>query len=295
MLFGQVDSLRDLRSPRRIDARLLPRLAHLLGWRLTDVADEEQQRNEIANAPEVYRTVGTAPNIAAAVNRLTGWDTRVREFARHIVLSFDTRRLEKLATGPRYLDGSVEVAPGPSPELTTRRVPFGSVDTRDALALFRLRNRAFEDTAAYTYDAGRLGADGRYTLDNDTLYNRETIGIYAVPDVPTETFVLEQEWDRVHVILEEFLPANVRAVVVVLPDVVVEEAYDATAATEELVQTAQTLDEDPYGEGADELLDRVPEWRTITANNHATRSVNTTATPVDVNKRTRHTGVQAGP
>ena len=292
MLFGFVDGLRDLRSPHRIDARLLPALARLLGWNLKDFLDEEQQRNEISFAPEVYRTIGTAPNVAAIVNRLTGWDTRVKEYARHIVLSFDTDRVEALQAGPAYLDGSIQIVPGTPPALVTRRAPFGSVDTRDALAMFRLRNRAFEDTAAYSYDAGRIGPDGTYTLDNNTLYNRETIGIYVVPDVATETLVLEQEWERVRVILGEFLPINVRAVLVVLPDVVVEEPYDATQALEILLESAQLVEQDVYGEGDDAAAEKVPEWRYITVNDKATRSVTTAVTPVDVNARTRHVAVQ---
>jgi phage tail-like protein len=295
MLFGFVDGLRDLRSPHRIDARLLPALAGLLGWRLKDFLDEEQQRNEISFAPEVYRTIGTGPNIAAIVNRLTGWDTRVREFARHVVLSFDTRRVETLDAGPAYLDGSVAVTPGPPPALSVRRAPVGSVDTSDALAMFRLRNRAFEDVAAYSYDAGRVAADGTYALDNVTLYNRETIGIYVVPDVATETLVLEQEWERVRVILEEFLPANVRAIVVVLPDVVVEEPYDATQVVEALVESAQLVENETYGEGDDASSEKITEWRYIATNNATTGSVNTAAAPVDVNARTRHVAVEPGP
>jgi phage tail-like protein len=295
MLLGFADGLRDLRSPSRIDARLLPALAHMLGWHLKDFLDEEQQRTEISFAPEVYRSVGTAPNIAAIVNRLTGWDARVREFARHIVLSFDAGRVEALEAGPAYLDGTVEVKPGTPPTLAIRRASFGSVDTSDAVAMFRLRNRAFEDTAAYSYDAGRRDATASYQQDNSTLYNRETIGIYVVPDVATESFVLEQEWVRVRAILGEFLPVNVRAVVVVLPDVVVEEPYDATQAAEELVQSAQLVEDDAYGEGLDAVANRIPEWRTITANDTSTRTVDTTVKPVDVNARSRHTAVEAGP
>jgi phage tail-like protein len=293
MLLGFVEGLRDLRATRRIDARLLPLLAALIGWRLTDTLDEEQQRNEIAFAPDVYRTVGTAPNVAAMVNRLTGWDTRVKEFARQIVLSFDGGRVEELQSGRAYLDGSAGTEPGPPPALVSRSMPSGSVDTSDALAMFRLRNRAFEDRAAYSYDAGRLEPDGTYTLGNDVLYNRQTIGVYVVPDVVTETLVIEQEWDRVRAILGEFLPITARAVVVVLPDVIVEDAFAQPA--EELVQSAQLVQDDEYGEGAEAAGDRIPEWRTIVANDVSTRAVNTAVTPVDVNARTRHTGVDAGP
>jgi phage tail-like protein len=293
MLLGFVERLRDLRSARRIDARFLPLLARLVGWRLKDFLDEEEQRNEIEFAPEVYRTVGTAPNIAAIVNRLTGWDTQVREFARHVVLSVDANRVEALESGPAYLDGSVTVGAG---GLQARRAPFGSVDTTDPVAMFQLRNRAFEDRTAYSYDFGRPGPGGEYTMGNDTLYNRETIGIYAVPDVPTETLVLEQEWERVREILAEFLPINVRAIVVILPDVVVEEPYDASqAVVQELVQAGGLVEEDAYGEGADASAEKVPEWRYITANDLSTRSVNTAAAPVDVNTRTRHVAVEAGP
>jgi hypothetical protein len=162
--------------------------------------------------------------------------------------------------------------------------------------MFQLRNRAFEDRTAYSYDVGRPGPGGEYTMGNDTLYNRETIGIYAVPDVPTETLVLEQEWERVREILAEFLPINVRAIVVVLPDVVVEEPYDATqAVVEELVHVGRLTEDDAYGEGVDGSTDKVPEWRYIVANDPATRSVNTAAAPVDVNARTRHVAVEPGP
>jgi phage tail-like protein len=293
MLLGFVEGLRNLRATRRIDARLLPSLAALIGWRLTDTLDEEQQRNEIAFAPDVYRTVGTAPNVAATVNRLTGWDTRVKEFARQVVLSFDASRVEAIQSGRAYFDGSAGTTPDPPHALVTRTAPAGSVDTTDALAMFRLRNRAFEDRTAYSYDAGRLAPDGRYALDNAVLYNRETIGVYVVPDVVSETLVIEQEWDRVRAILGEFLPIAARAVVVVLPDVIVEDAFALPA--EELVQSVQLLQDEQYGEGADAVADRIPEWRTIVANNASTRSVNTAATPVDVNARTRHTAVEAGP
>ena len=42
-------------------------------------------RYEIIFAPEVYRTVGTIPNIAAMINRLTGWDAQIREFVEQII------------------------------------------------------------------------------------------------------------------------------------------------------------------------------------------------------------------
>ncbi len=82
-------------------------MAELIGWNLKAYLTEEGQRNEIVFANEVYRTLGTKPNIAAMVNRLTGWTADVKEFARNVIVSWDSTRVERLEGGvPAYLDGS---------------------------------------------------------------------------------------------------------------------------------------------------------------------------------------------
>ena len=295
MLQAMVAAMRDLRSPRQVDSRLLPALAHLLGWRLKGYLNEDDQRNEILFAPEVYRTVGTIPNLAAMVNRLTGWDTRVREYATSIVMSFDSSRLESLQGGtPIYLDGRVQVSATP-PHLTGSRVPFGSVDTSDPMAMFRLRTRAFDDTTAYTYDCGTPDGQGNYRRDNDTWYNRETVGLYIVPDVETEPFRLEEEWNRVRQIIGEFLPIQVRVVFVVQPGVVVEEAYNAVRdVTEGFVDVGVELKDETYTGAVDAGVDRIPGWQWFVTNALAHHSVDTSAVTIDTASRTWHTGLDQG-
>ena len=266
---------------------------HQLGWQLKDYLDEDAQRNEIIFAPEFYRTVGTSPNVAAMVNRLTGWDTRVREFARNVLLSWDGSRLEPLKTRTVYLDGSLGVTPATPPVLTAgRRVPPGSVDTTDLQALFRMRTRSFDDEGVYSYDCGKPDGRGGYLRDDDVLYNRETVGVYVVPDVAAEPFVIEQEWLRVREILKEFLPIQVRVVFVLQPGLVVEEAYDATArVTESVVETGRLAKTETYGEGDDPVTDLIPLWIAMYANNPAHLSVDTAAVPVDIRYRSWHVWV----
>lgn len=298
MLLGFVEGLRDLHDPRRVDSRLLDAMAAQIGWRIKGYLNEEGQRNEIVFAPEVYRTLGTKPNIAAIVNRLTNWSADVREFARHIVLSWDGMRVETLDGGVQaYLDSSAGVDEGPPPALRTQAWPNGSVDTADAAAMFRLRNRSFADTTAYTYDCGIPDPlEGGYSRTDATWYNRETIGIYATPDVVTEPFALQQTWERVREILAEFLPIQVRPVLFVRPGLVVEDPYAATEEVQEtLVSTGLLLQEELYGAGADAVVDRIPAWRWLISNDLASRAVDTAAAPVDLTRRTRHVGVEAGP
>lgn len=96
LLRGQIEGLAALHDPRRVNARFLPYLAQHIGWRLKDHLDEDAQRGELMCAPELYRSVGTAANITAMINRLTGWDAQLREFVRNVLVSYDTARREPL-------------------------------------------------------------------------------------------------------------------------------------------------------------------------------------------------------
>lgn len=294
-LRGSIEGLRDLHHPRRVDSRLLSPLAHQIGWQLKDYLHEDDQRTEIRFAPEVYRTVGTLPNIAAIINRLTGWDTRVKEFVRNIVVSFDASRLEALESGNLvYLDGSLQPHPSPPPILQGHRRPPGCLDTTDAMALFHLRTRAFEDQTVYSYDCGQPNDQGGYDRTDHTLYNRETIGIYITPDVDSEFFSPQEEGERIRQILKEFLPIQVRAVFFLQP-IDVEEAYNATTEVQEAFSDIGVLLQDElYGDGSDALSDRIPGWRWFVSNDVTHLTVNTTSLPVDTSSRTWHTGLEQG-
>ncbi|MGW1359333.1 phage tail protein [Streptomyces chartreusis] len=293
LLRGQVEELASIHDVRRVDARLLPHLARHIGWRLKDYLDEDAQRGELMFAPEFYRTVGTISNVSAMINRLTGWDAQVREFVRNLLVSYDTSRRERLEGGRfAYADGSTRARDGGPPYLDFRTVPPGSLDTTDAEAMHRLRNRLYDDTAAYSYDCGRPRPGGGYDRDENTWYSRDTLGVYIVPDIATEVFVLQAEWERIRAILREFLPVNVRAVFVLMPGVVVEEEYNASSTvTEEAADQGELLESETYGEGADAASDVVPGWRRFLSNSPAHRSVDAAAVPPDTASRSWHTGI----
>ncbi|HEX2571531.1 MAG TPA: phage tail protein [Polyangia bacterium] len=310
MLKGLIDGLRDLHAVRRADSRVLPLLAHLLGWQLKDYLDEDGQRNELRFASELYRSVGTFPSVVALINRLTGWDAKVREFARSVVVSFDTTRVERIASGQMvYLDGSlaptaayaawldgVTQSEPAAPHFTGRTLPPGppgTVNTADGDAMFALRTRAFDDPNAYTYDCGKPDGAGGYAPDNDTWYNRQTVGVFIVPLSEQEVFTIAEEWERVQQILTSFLPAQVRMVFVLDPGLTVEDPYDATQeVTEVEVAVGEDAQGEAYGEGLDAGADTIPQWRWFVTNRLGDKTVN--VSNVDTSARTWHTGLSQG-
>lgn len=223
MLLGEVDALRDLHDVRRADARLLAPLAQMLGWKLKVALDEDGQRTEIGFATEAYRRTGTAPLVAAMVNRLTGWPAEVREFPRNVLRSWDETRVERTPAGARYLDGGA------------RPRPAGSIDTGDRLSLLMLHEQRVDDTNAYSYDCGARESDGSYARTETTWFNRETIGVYASPPPRLRPAEVASAWSRVRLILQDFLPAQVRAVLVVQPGIL-QERFDTLAQVAEGVK-----------------------------------------------------------
>ncbi len=162
--------------------------------------------------------------------------------------------------------------------------------------MFGLRNRTFEDETAYTYDCGIPDPAGGYIRTDATWYDRETIGVFATPDVATEPFVLQQTWDRVRTILGEFLPIQVRAVLFIRPGLVTEDPYVATTQVIEDVATiAALLEAEDYDAAVEAALDKIPQWRWLITNELASRSANAAVLPVDVSHRSVHTGVAPGP
>ncbi|QQM44573.1 hypothetical protein [Streptomyces liliifuscus] len=293
LLRGQIEELAGIHDVRRVDARLLPRLARQIGWRLKDYLDEDAQRGELMFAPEFYRTVGAASNVTAMINRLTGWDAQVREFVRNLLVSYDISRREPLEDGRfAYADGSTRARESGPPYLNFRTEPPGSLDTTDPEAMYRLRNRLHDDTAAYSYDCGRPRPGGGYDRDESTWYSRDTLGVYIVPDIATEVFVLQAEWERIRTILREFLPVNVRAVFVLMPSVEVEEEYNASVmAAEQADDLGVLLQEEVYGEGADAGADTLPGFRRFLTNAGAHRSADTAVDPPDTASRSWHTAI----
>jgi len=278
MLHGMIDGLHDLHNPQRVDSRLLPHLSKLIGWRLKENLNEEQQRTEIAFAPEVYKIVGTIQNIAWVINRLTGWETEVREFSRNVLRSFDSSRLETLKSGETvYLDGSVNPD---DPDWKTHRLPAGSFDTRDPNAIFKMKTTDPMDKTAYSYHVPPLERKQDTFAESNTespaLYNRETIGIYIYPDLGSETFSLEHDVQRLYQSLLEFLPIQVRPIFFLRPTDV-EESYDAVR---KVIEDGQ---------------DTLTAWQVFITNSKDHRSVNTTIHPINTDSRTWWKGAPRKP
>ncbi len=70
-----------------VHAGVLPHLASLIGWESDLTANALTLRNDVLQAPEIFRTVGTVPNLRALVNRITGWDCKIKEFANNVFLT----------------------------------------------------------------------------------------------------------------------------------------------------------------------------------------------------------------
>lgn len=286
MLSDEVAAIAHIHNPRKNDARILPHLAQMLGWKLFTYTNEEDQRSEILFSSQVYRSLGSSQTLADIINRLTGWETRVREYAADVLMSFDSERIEVVNGNTIYLDGHTRVLDA-SPWITGSIVPRGSVDTADLSAMFKLRTRAVDDTTAYTYDTGIRQANGEYLKTNDTRYNRETIGVYIIPDVETELFALEQEWSRIGEILIDLIPAQTRLVFTVLPGLVYEDAR--LNVLESYTDLGIEQKSDSYSGAQETAGDTIPGLRWLISNHVNDLSVDTAN--LDLTARSVHIGL----
>jgi phage tail-like protein len=71
----------------RVDGALLPLFGDWIGWQTDYTLNLPQRRNQIRYAPHYFATAGIAANLRATVNRLTTWDTRIKELSHNIFLS----------------------------------------------------------------------------------------------------------------------------------------------------------------------------------------------------------------
>lgn len=83
----------DLHDVDKVDGRLLPLLAHWIGWPTDHRLELRAQRGEIRRAPYVYHTIGLVPTVEASVKRILGRESRTKEFAHNVFLSNHPARL----------------------------------------------------------------------------------------------------------------------------------------------------------------------------------------------------------
>lgn len=94
----------DFHDLSRVDGGLLPLLADWIGWKTDYKGEIAQQRIEIKNAPFVYETIGIIPTLEATVKRISGWESRTKEFVHNVFLSNRPERLNLWARA-RSADG----------------------------------------------------------------------------------------------------------------------------------------------------------------------------------------------
>ncbi len=102
-LYSMARALPRLHRPDAADGRLLPLLAHWLGWATDHNLEYAKQRTDIVNAPFLFDRLGAIPGTEAMVKRVTGMDNRVKEYAHNVMGS---NRPEKLNTWCCYRDES---------------------------------------------------------------------------------------------------------------------------------------------------------------------------------------------
>ncbi len=81
LLYSHAGAALDLHHTASIDGRLLPLLAQWIAWQIDFRLEIDAQRNEISNAPHLYKTVGLIPTVEATVKRLTNWESRIKELS----------------------------------------------------------------------------------------------------------------------------------------------------------------------------------------------------------------------
>ena len=92
-LYSFARAMLDLHNLDKVDGRLLPLLAQWIGWPTDYRLDIAAQRNEIRNAPHLYKTIGLIPTVEATVKRTLGLESRTKEFVHNVFRSNQPERL----------------------------------------------------------------------------------------------------------------------------------------------------------------------------------------------------------
>ena len=93
VLYSFARAMRDLHDLEKVDSRLLFLLAQWIGWRIDQRIETDAQRNNIRNAPHLYKSIGLIPTVEATVKRLVSWESRTKEFVHNVFRSNQPERL----------------------------------------------------------------------------------------------------------------------------------------------------------------------------------------------------------
>lgn len=97
---GQIDQFhslaefnRRLHDIRQTPGPLLPLLAQWIGWRTDYKRQLDGQRDELRNAPAIYKRIGLMPTLEATIKRISNWESRSKEYVHNVFASNRPRRL----------------------------------------------------------------------------------------------------------------------------------------------------------------------------------------------------------
>jgi phage tail-like protein len=180
-LRSSADGLLDLHDIDEVDPGFLDLLARWIGWDLSVGQPVSVQRHEIKYASALYRITGTIPGCMVWVQRLTGWESKIKEFARNVLFTNDIG----------------------NPDDPTDR-GSRTVDTADA-ALLAAR-KTIDDALDYTYTTGTGPTD---------WYAYNTVGVFAAPTATDTAADVIRKRGRLLNNTALWLPFNLRALVIV--------------------------------------------------------------------------------
>ena len=92
LLYSFARATQNLHDLEKVDSRLLPVLAQWIGWQIDYRLETDVQRNDVRNAPHLYRSIGLVPTVEATVKRLVGWESHTKEFVHNVFRSNQPER-----------------------------------------------------------------------------------------------------------------------------------------------------------------------------------------------------------
>lgn len=191
LIRSQARTVLDSHDPEHVDGRTLPLLADWIGWKTDFRLELEKQRNEIRGAPAIYRRIGLLAVVGATIKRISGWETRSKEFVHNVVRSNRPPRLNLWAR--RIAADGTSVVPDAPPDASPDTLlslddaytgrPAVAVDDHGVQWLFYATVRRDRWRIGYkTSPTFTLGVDALASLEADDVVRlQEAFAAVGVP------------------------------------------------------------------------------------------------------------------
>jgi hypothetical protein len=173
LLYSFARATRDLHDLEKVDSRLLALLAQWIGWRIDHRLETDVQRNNIRNAPHLYKFIGLIPTVEATVKRLVGWESRTKEFVHNVFRSNQPERFN-LWVREQNTAGVWSTPPAPlSLDFAYEGRPTAVRDQNDVLWLFyHTLKKGHWDIWFKNFREGRRGWTPSEPLTNRALIDK---------------------------------------------------------------------------------------------------------------------------